>query len=377
VNLISRAAALLPPDDPARIQLIPNVRVVQGMRGDLTWAIQILESALQSGDASVRAHARVQQAFLRLFTDASVTSDDLRASAADAISVFERLGDDVGLARAWRLDAQAHYLARRAAGCVEASERALVHARRAGDAFEIHEIVEWLAVSLNLGPTPATEAERRCRELLDQIAGDRYLEVMLRATAAYLLALQGRREEAEALIAEARRTVDDQQELHRIPYFAIYVWFAGHDAAEADLRAALEALDELGERTNYTSVAAQLALVACANGDYAEAEALSAKSESAARSNDVLSNILWRCARARARHALGDRAAADSLAREAVAFAETSDFLHAHAIARETLASMLEPAAAAAELARAEELRQLKRGIDVQADRRGRPVESR
>ena len=33
VKLISRAVALLPPDDPLRVELVPNVRVVQGMGG--------------------------------------------------------------------------------------------------------------------------------------------------------------------------------------------------------------------------------------------------------------------------------------------------------------------------------------------------------
>ena len=33
VNLISRAVALLPPDDPLRVELVPNVRVVQGLGG--------------------------------------------------------------------------------------------------------------------------------------------------------------------------------------------------------------------------------------------------------------------------------------------------------------------------------------------------------
>jgi hypothetical protein len=361
VNLISRAAALLPPDDAARVQLIPNVRVVQGLRGDLTWAAQILESALESGDASVRAHAHVQQAFLRLFTDPEVTADELLAIADDAIAAFEGLRDEVGLTRSWRLSAQAHYLARRAAGCVEASEHALVHARRAGDAFEVREIVEWLAVALASGPMPAADAERRCRALLQETAGDSFLEATLDAVLAYLVAMQGRPDEARSLIADGRHAVEPV-ELSRIPYFAFYSWWADPSAAEQDLRGTLQALEELGERTNYTTCAALLAHVACANGDYAEAEALSAKSEAAARPNDVIANIQWRCARARARLALGDRTAAEALAQAAVAFAEASDFLDVHAMARETLASVLESSAAAAELARAADLRELKRG---------------
>ncbi len=290
-----------------------------------------------------------------------MTADELLAISDEAISSFEGLGDDVGLARAWRLAAQANYLGRKARGCVEASERALAHARRAGDAFEVREIGEWLAVALASGPMPAAAAERRCRELLDETAGDRFLEATFDAVLAYLVALQGRREEARLLIEDGRRAAEPG-ELSRISYFAFYGWWADPAGAEDDLRRTLQALEELGERTNYTTAAALLGLVACANGDYREAEALSAKSEAAARPNDVIANIMWRCTRARARLALGDRAGAEALARAAVVFAETSDFLDAHAVAHETLAAVLEPAAAAIELARAAELRRLKRG---------------
>ncbi len=37
VNLLSRAVSLLPPDDPARIDLVPTVRVAQGLGVDLGW----------------------------------------------------------------------------------------------------------------------------------------------------------------------------------------------------------------------------------------------------------------------------------------------------------------------------------------------------
>jgi tetratricopeptide (TPR) repeat protein len=65
-------------------------------------------------------------------------------------------------------------------------------------------------------------------------------------------------------------------------------------------------------------------------------------SEVAARANDVLANVLWRSARARARAGLGDLEAAESLARDAIAFAERSDFLNVHGDALVTLAEILE-----------------------------------
>ena len=139
VNLISRSVALLPADDPFRVELVPNVRVVQGLT-DLSWADRVLteavEAAATSGDRRLAAHALVQRGFLRLFTSSEVTPQELFDVSERAIAVFEGLGDDLGLARAWRLVGQAHYLDRRAASCAEASERALGYARRARDRFE-------------------------------------------------------------------------------------------------------------------------------------------------------------------------------------------------------------------------------------------------
>lgn len=68
--------------------------------------------------------------------------------------------------------AQAQYLARRAGASAEASEQALVHARRAGDRFEEREIIEYLAIALFLGPVAVPEAAHRCGELLAKVTAD-------------------------------------------------------------------------------------------------------------------------------------------------------------------------------------------------------------
>jgi DNA-binding SARP family transcriptional activator/tetratricopeptide (TPR) repeat protein len=346
VNLISRAAALLPEDDPARVDLVPNVRVVQGMSGNLSWADRILNEALETGDARLKAHALVQRGFLRLFTEPEITPDDLIESATKALAVFEGPRDDLGMARAWRLVAQAHYLGRRGGACVEASEAALTHALRARDSFEVREIVEWLAIALTLGPTPASEALQRCEDLTHVAAGDRFLEVTLFAVRAYLEAMQGRQAEAEKLLRTADRAAGDSAYLNRIPYFAIYLGLVhiltGEEAAaERQLRNGCETLDEVGEKTNFCSVAALLGRVLCAQERYAEAEQCTRDSEKATRPNDVLANVTWRSVRARVRAQQGELEEAENLAREAVGFAARSDFLNVHGDALVDLAAVL------------------------------------
>ena len=104
MNLMSRATALLPNDDPLRVDLIPNVRAIQGA-ADLGWADAILQEAIASGDPRLRAHALVQRGFLRLFLlESEVTAEELiqRRRGRD-LGVRERSDDQLGLARAWRL----------------------------------------------------------------------------------------------------------------------------------------------------------------------------------------------------------------------------------------------------------------------------------
>ena len=206
VNLVSRAVRLLAPDDPLRVELVPNVRVVQGM-SDLSWADRVLTEAVEAsattGDRRLAAHALVQRGFLRLFTESDVTAHELIQTAEQAIKVFEELGDSLGLARAWRLVAQANYLDGQARACADASERALAHARDAGDRFEEREIVEWLGIALVLGSTPASEAEEKCRRLLNEVSGDAAREVHFLGTLAYLVAIQGRTDEFTELVEQA------------------------------------------------------------------------------------------------------------------------------------------------------------------------------
>jgi tetratricopeptide (TPR) repeat protein len=266
--------------------------------------------------------------------------------SGQAIAAFRDPVDELGLARAWRLKAQAHYLARNGKECASASEQALMHARRAGDAFEVKEIVEWLAVSLSLGSAPAPDVDRRCAALFREVAGDRSLEVTLLAVRGYQLAMQGRETEARGLHGHARDAARDSGDPHGLPYLPINVAFVEllfDKAADAsrELRVACRALEDVGEHTNYSSMAALLALTLCAESAWEEAEEFSRLAAAAARANDVLANVIWRSARARARAGLGDLEAAESLARDAVAFAERSDFLNVHGDALVTLAEIL------------------------------------
>jgi tetratricopeptide (TPR) repeat protein len=344
VNLISRAIALLSPDDQLRIDLVPNVRSVQGM-ADVGWAESILNEAIISGDERLRAHARVQQGFLRLFFgSAETTRDELTRVAREAITVFERYRDDLGLARAWRLIAQAEYLGRRGGASSAAALHALDFARRAGDRFENVETVDWLGVTLVLGPTPAPEGARLCERLLREAGEDPILELSVLAPLAYLVGIQGRTEDADALLTRGRAILDNLRD--RVSLFSVmlgfyFAWASEPAAAERDLRPIYEGLTSVGGKSHIVSIASLLAQTVYAQARYDEADELAREAEEAARPNDVHSHIVWRGVRAKVFAQRGEFDTAEALGREAVRFAESSDFLQSHAEALVDLAEVL------------------------------------
>jgi ATP/maltotriose-dependent transcriptional regulator MalT len=344
---VSRAAALLPPDDPRRIDLIPNVRAVQGM-SDLGWADTVLSEAMAAGNPRLTAHALVQKGLLRLFTGSNVAAPEVEAVARRAISGFVRLGDELGLARAWRLLAQTQYLARQAEPSAESAERALTHARNAGDRFEEREIVEWLGVALLMGPIPAPVAANRCERLLASVAGDSNLEINLLGALAHFEAIQGRGDKALSAVARGEQLLRDLG--GDLPWmFPVYRAFTALSqgdpaAAERQLIPGYEQLKTIGEKSHFCSVATLLAQASDAQAHFDQVEKFAGDAERAARPNDVYTQIVWRRCMAKILTRRGDLVAGERLAREAVAIGEESDFLSAHGDSLMDLGEILDTA---------------------------------
>ena len=347
VNLISRAVALLPADDALRVELVPNVRVVQGL-SELGWAERVLteavEAAATTGDRRLALHALVQRGFLRLFMDADVTPRELLDVSERAVAAFEELDDQLGLARAWRLAAQAHYLDRRAGLCVDASERALEHARRSNDPFEEQELLEWLSIALFVGPAHVSVARERCRQLVAESRTQPLVQAGLLAVLSCLAAMERDLGEATALMERAREIMAEVGEWVWISSFwgsMVSVWVGDPSAAEPALRGAYESLRGIGEKSHFSSITHALANIAYAEGRYDDADRLTRECELACRANDVMSHVAWRSIRAKVCARRGEYESAEALAREAVAQAMNSDFQTSQGDALTDLAEVL------------------------------------
>jgi DNA-binding SARP family transcriptional activator/tetratricopeptide (TPR) repeat protein len=346
-SLMSRAVALLSPLDPLRVELVPSLRAVQGI-SDLSWADRVLteavETAATTGDRRLAAHALVQRGLLRLFTDADVTPQELFDVSQRAIDVFEEAGDELGLARAWRLVAQTHYLDLCLASCADASEHALTHARRAGDRIEEDEVIEWLLIALLFGPCPAAEAIERCRKLLGEAAGRPALAAQVMTSLAWLEAAQGRVDKAAELLTEGRRAMDEYGQFRPLFQFqtATALMLIGDwNSAETVLQRSYEHLGTHGRISHFGAAALCLAQLKYRQGRYDEAEELLEEVDGAARANDIWDRIHSRIERTKLLARRGELATAEQVARETVDLAGSSDFLPSQADALMNLAEMI------------------------------------
>ncbi len=355
-NLLDRAAALLPADDLRRLEWAVDLSGPLIEVGELARAEAMLneatEAARTAGDRRLESRASVQRAFLRIHTDPERSTDEARREAERAVSVFGALGDELELARAWQLAAHVEFFDGVLATQDAMLERALVHARRAGDAREEARILRWLASSALWGPVPVAEGIRRCKEILERTHGNSLVQANCHIRLAGLEAMRGRFSEARARVEQARAILTEFGLMYFLAHSrdvaALVETLAGNPAvAEAELRTSYEELREMGEKTFLAENAAQLAQALYAQGRYDEAEWFVQISEGA--SSGRPQKAYWGPARAKLLARRGDAKAAEALAGESVAIWAERDNLLWHGYALLDLAEVLRLAGRAEE----------------------------
>jgi tetratricopeptide (TPR) repeat protein len=299
---------------------------------------ELLTDALAAGDARLEWHARLDQA------GRTVTRDGLDTVAREAVDVFETLGDDIGLARAWRRISLAAALRGTYDDAAKASERALMHARAAGDAPEEARNVDRLCTALLFGPTPAREGIQRCEELLRKSGADTLLDANVLCSLSGLQAFAGELEAARSSYGRARAIYETLGLRLLIAGLtgitgAIELLAGNPAVAEAELRLGADILSELGHSAGLAVQAALLAEASYAQGERAEADLWALRAQEVAPPNDLQPQVLWRCVRAKLLGGAGVEVAA-----EAVALVAPTDAVNLHADARATLATALRAA---------------------------------
>ena len=345
VNLLERAASLLPAHDPRRVELLLILgQALEGV-GDSPRGVAIVDQAGRVaqavGDPALQARARVVGLVLRMRTDP--TSAVLRAQAVadDAIPVFEAAGDAAGLTVAWKLLAWVSFLEAHAAECEEATEHAVAYARAAGDRWQESDNLSYLAEHAWRGSRPLEDALARCDDVLAQAAGDRRLEARIALHRAVLESWRGRFDEARALVEAARSSFHDLglvMDLAFASFIAGDVELAADDpeAAEAELRPALD-----DDQTDVgPALAAALGESLYRQGCLDEAQVLADRAEQAAA--HVAERVRARGLRAKLLGRTGRWAEAEAAGKEALEMTEDSDYLQMRADALMDLGEVLQ-----------------------------------
>jgi predicted ATPase/class 3 adenylate cyclase len=260
-------------------------------------------------------------------------SEDLRAAAGEALDACKELGDDYSLAQAWNLVGRVEGSVLGLLGTAEEAWRqALSFARRHDYPAEKAESIQWLMVSAVFGPLPVNDGIARCKEFLATEGADPTIRATCAVERAVLEAMRGELVLARELLAEGRSTIEELgltvwAALNAQEAYLVETLAGTPEAAIDTLRESFATLDRGGERAYLSTIAAFLAHALYRDGDDEEGERFSRESEEAAAPDDVLSQVLWRTARAKIWARQGEADRAEKLAREAHRLAEVTELL--------------------------------------------------
>jgi tetratricopeptide (TPR) repeat protein len=349
-NLIQRATALLPLDHPRRPRLLFQLGDARFETGEYEVARETLGAAEEAATAhdaiGLAERARLKALLIGYVTGTGELEASPEAAVRESVAIFERIGDEAGLADAWRFIANLRAADGRWGAASEALERVIEHAGRAGDSLLERRMGPALAVAAFNGPMAAAEVIGLCEALIQGSGGDRKTEAQILRVLAHAHAMRGDFDLARNEYRRARRDLDElgwtfDAAVTSIDSGPVELLAGDPAAAEAELRRDYETLDRQGERNFIATVAALLAEALYRQGRDDEAATLVARSVGVAAPDDVVTQFMWRLVRAKLRAREGAVDDAINLANEAVELTRQSDDLIEQANALMDLAEVL------------------------------------
>ena len=359
-NLLDRAAALLPGDDPTLGRLYTSLGTALIEAGQLEKAKATLDHAQRitaaNGDDRQHARARVEALLLHLRVNPEEAAIDITRALPELRGEFEASQDDLGICSTLQLEAALHWDHSRSGAAEYAWQRAAEYARQLKDRRQLADILAWLASAALWGPTPAPEGIKRCQEYLDEIGNHPIGKAQILLHLAGLYAMQDDFATAHTTLNSAKDLLDTlgpTMTAAIIQPAALIAMLAGDPAtAEKHLRLEYDSLHQMGERYYLATTAAKLARAIAAQGPsrYDEALHLIAISREAAADGDLVAQVISQGIYARILADRGLYHEAEKFARSAVAVAAQTDLLDKHA---DTLLELSHVLAAAGEVSEA------------------------
>ncbi len=302
-------------------------------------ADSLAERASAVGNRLGELCGSIQGALFRSFLEPEGATEKLDALLQQSLPVFEAARDDHALYIGYSSLGQVANMRGQMDGMLQAYERAAAHARQTGLP---NQFVAWRRSARLYGTTPVSELltwldERDARE------GQNF---WLRAHRAVALAMQGRFDEARAILAEARAQAAERgaaMHLAGINMVSVDVeLLAGDPAAAVELGEAGSGVsEEQGERSMLSTAAGGLAQALYAVDRLDDADIWAGRATELGASDDVFTQMLSRQVRGKVLARRGEHAEAELLAREALAACEKTDMLDAQGNVYADLAEVL------------------------------------
>ncbi|HSC51221.1 MAG TPA: tetratricopeptide repeat protein, partial [Gaiellaceae bacterium] len=336
-NLLRRALALHEPRGREGVELQLDLATalvdVGEMREGEARRDRAVVLARETGDRALELRARCERAILHTVTSPKFTGEQGLELARQAIAELGPDGDDQALASAWFLVLAAQNLRAQWQECIVAAEHVLEHTKSAGDRWR-SEGLEFYAPALFWGPTPLDEALPRVEALLLESAHQaKSLRAWTLRPLAGFYALQGRFDEARALLAESHQILAELG--RKVDLVTLAFWsgplelLAGNPAEAARVTGeACDFLDAAGERGWLSTMATLHASALFDLGRFDESEAAALRSRDAATSDDANAQASWRTALAKVLAQRGEHEEAERLVEEALPIADSSDELN-------------------------------------------------
>jgi len=379
--LLRRAVDLMPALDGDRLALLPDLAEALMDMGEFADSERVCREAMTAaeaiGDQRLRAEAGLGLLLVQLHGNEEAWGRRALREAERAIRVFELVGDQLGLAKAWRIIGSVHATALRYGAAAEAVERAVECARLAGATLNERRNMGAHTIACVQGPLPVAEAIARCRAIERASGGDHRTQGLALCGCAQLEAMRGGFDRARELYTSGRAVLSEVGGSVLAASTALdsstVELLAGNPAAAVrDLVRDAEVLEAMGERYLLSTMDAVRAQALLALGRVDEAEAACAKAERGSAGDDVETLALVRTVRAQL-HLLAGRvdwaAAAVESAAELLRGAEAPNIVaDAAVVSARVAAARGDRDAADRELARAIALYRVK-GNDVSEQR--------
>jgi class 3 adenylate cyclase len=341
VTLFERAVALSS-DQPAaferELKLIRERMGAGDLAGALRDADELIERAQREEDRSRELRARLARALVSYLADPG-TVDEFRPLVEEAIELFTALDDDSGLADAWLVASSLDHAALRWGPVRVALERMLEHTEPIGDRLRTDEAEARLEAAYMYGPFTVEEAlawyDAHPSEHPFHLANRAVLEAMrgnFGLGREWCRTARERARERGQLLFAAGASMEEAE----VELLADDAKRAAEVAAEG-----VAELERLGERGWLSTVAGDGAEALYRLGRDEDAWRLTDKAEAAGAADDVITQMLILQVRAKILARRGEFAAAERLAREAVAWGEPTDAFEVKANAYRDLAIVL------------------------------------